>query len=108
MKKNLGLILAGVALVFAIAAYVGNPVKETGDHVVAPAVGIGQGSNCPSSWKDVSTEGDDARVVSCQRLIEGVTWLVVLDDDGEFDHAIQLDTPGSDVIEDPSQVPGWR
>jgi hypothetical protein len=104
-------IPASVAVVgaFIVAAWAYNPVQEAGDHLVAPAVGIGDGSNCPSGWDDTSDLDMHVQRYSCERVIDGVKWQVVLKDDGKtFDHGTQLDTPGSAFVYDASEVPLWR
>lgn len=60
--------------------------------------------HCPSGWEDNSAGAPDTLVLSC---IKG-KWIVILTTEGEFDHAFQLDTPGSEFIFDPARIPGWN
>ena len=104
--RNWGWVLAILLAGFAIA-YVGvNPVQQAADHVAAPvarSVGV-LASRCPSGWDDLSDRGDHVQVFICAQD----KWRVILKPDGKsFDHAVQLDTPGAEIIYDPSMVPNW-
>ena len=104
-KTTLLLALAMSALALALAWQAFNPVEEAADRVVAPvarSVGILQGL-CPSGWEDVSARDEHARVRSC----ESNGWLVILDQEGKFEHGFQLDKPGALFVFDSGQVPGW-
>lgn len=99
------LALAVALLALAVAAWLANPVEEAADHVVAPVAreaGI-LPSRCPSGWKDTTERDEHTRVFSCLKD----DWLVILDQDGKFQHAVQLDTPGANFVFDSTQVPGW-
>lgn len=106
MNKALIGWAAGVtfmALVFAWLAV--NPVEEAADHVGEPvAASLGLTNKlCPSGWKETSSSDEHARILSCEK--DG--WLVVLKDDEAFSHAVQLDTPGSEIVFNEAAVPGW-
>lgn len=100
----LALAIALAALTFSwLASF--NPVEEAADHVAEPALmaaGVLSGT-CPGGWEDVSARNEHVRVRSCERA----GWLVILTPEGDFDHGLQLDTPGAQIIEDSKEVPGW-
>lgn len=112
----LALIVAIVAMFFAWLAF--NPVKEAGeevsDHVAEPALraaGIIAGV-CPDGFKDASAKDEHGRVKACFKGADldhpqPGDWIVSLNSDGFFDHAIQVDTPNSTIVYDSAQVPGW-
>src|SRR3990167_9699734 len=93
---NGGWLLAlGLALVaIVVSTYAYNVVQKAENSIVEPvakSLNIVAG-RCPNGWKDVSAEDEHALVKSCER--DG--WLVVLDQQGRFDHGFQLDTPGAE------------
>ena len=100
----LALIVAAAALFLAWLAF--NPVEEVADHVVAPvgrSVGV-LASRCPGGWDDLSERVGDAEVFICARA----NWRVILKPDGKtFDHAVELNRPGAEIVEDATKVPGW-
>ena len=98
------LVVAALALVLAWQAF--NPVEEAADRVVAPvarSVGLLSGQ-CPGGWEDRSARDEHARVRSCERN----GWLVILDQEGKFQHGFQLDKPGAVFVLNPALVPGWE
>lgn len=100
----LSLIVAFAALI--LAAYAFNPIEVVEQEIAAPvgrSVGV-LSSRCPGGWDDLSTWGDHAEVFICAKG----NWRVTLNPDGKtFSHAVQLDTPGAEIIFDPAKVPGW-
>ena len=64
-------------------------------------------TQCPGGWRDVSGRDLHVRVLSCERVVDGTRWLVVLTPAGEFDYGMALDTPGAAIVEVESGVPGW-
>ena len=101
----LALIVAVAALFLAWLAAV-NPVQQAADHVVAPvgrSVGI-LASRCPGGWDDLSERVGDAEVFICAKG----NWRVILKPDGKtFDHAVELNRPEAEIIEEAGRVPGW-
>ena len=106
MREGGWLIALAVALLALFVAWLAyNPVEEGADHVLAPvarSVGI-LPSLCKSGWEDVSSRDEHTRISSCKR--DG--WLVVLDEDGKFQHGVELDTPGATFKFRPEEVPDW-
>lgn len=103
-----GIVLALIASIAALAvAYVGaNPAEPVAEEVLAPiarSVGI-LPSVCPSGWQDTSADDEHALIKSCQKG----NWLVVLDQQGKFNHALQLDTPGATFVFNEADVPEWN
>ena len=106
--KDYGWLLTLVVSVVALAsaAWLANPVEQAADHVAVPvarSVGLVQG-RCHSGWSDEFTGGDHALVYVCARG----NWRVVLLPDGKtFDHAVELNKPGAQIIYDEAIIPGW-
>jgi hypothetical protein len=103
-------ITVAIAALIIVAAVNFNPVDEVSDQVgepIAESLGILSGQ-CPGGWDDESARDDHAIVRSCSRTIDGVRWLVFLDENGDFSHGFATDTPGAEFIFEPGGIPQWR
>jgi hypothetical protein len=103
-------VLVAVAALSLAAAASFNPAQEAADRIgspVAESIGLLQG-RCPAGWNDESATDEHAVVRSCSREVDGVRWLVFLDEQGDFSHGLATDTPGAEFVEDPDEVPAWR
>ena len=97
------LIVATVALF--LAWLTANPVQQAADHGVAPvakALSIIPGV-CPDGFKDASDRDEHGRVKACfsgkdVKQPQPGDWIVSLTDDGFFQYAIQVDSPGSEIV----------
>jgi hypothetical protein len=108
----LALVVAIAALgLAALAAF--NPTREVYEEGVRPVAqwaGV-LGRTCPEGWTNTSETTIDARIISCER--DG--WLVVLDNEQQFDQngnplplerGVELDNPEAEWVP-ASEVPGW-
>jgi hypothetical protein len=102
-------VAVAVAALGLSAATRVNPVDEAADRVgepVAESLGVLKGQ-CPGGWQDESVSDEHAVVRSCSREVDGVTWLVILDEAGDFSHGFPKDTPGAEFVFEPEGVPRW-
>lgn len=104
-------VLVALGLVW-LAAF--NPVEEAveeGGEAAGRALGIVAGQ-CPDGWKSIREKDEHGKVRGCflgddLDHPQAGDWIVALNDEGFFDHAIQVDTPGARIVEDPALVPRW-
>lgn len=98
-------VLIALAIVGLIifASYV-KPAKIIEKEIIAPAAEVvGISRTCPGGWANTSGRDEHLQRLSCEKA----GWQVVLDGEGKFQHAVQLDTPGAQFIYDKTKVPGW-
>ena|SRR3990167_11071572 len=105
----LSLAAASLAVFLVIGADKSGLDTAINDSIVQPAaqsVGLAR-EQCPSGWKDVSATDLHVRVLSCERVVAGTRWLVILNPDGTFSYGVPVDMPGALIIRDETLVPGW-
>lgn len=113
-KLNSYPALVAVIIALAVGAYLVNPVKYFGDEVVVPAaertgipdaVGLSD-KLCRDGWRDISTEDEHSKVLSCTKVVNGEEWIVVLMPDESFSHGYK-NAPGAEFIFDAERIPAW-